>query len=843
MKRFLRSSSLLLLALIVFQPAYSQCVVDYFSLQKKVYISDLIVEGKITHKTSYWDADKHNIYTLNRVEVYTALNGIITSQEIEIVTDGGTVGFERHQASPSLELEIGDEGVFLLVENKIQFEDLVMRNGHEKYRPAASIQSFIKYDRENDLAHGYHEDYTGIESLLLSKIKEYTKEAPIKIQNNGYKKGVRPTAPPAISSFSMDTITAGTRTILTINGSNFGIVRGKGTVGFRDANFGDGRYYTTPYATSYKSWSNTKIEVYVPSRAGTGRVKVTSNFNESGTSTSDVYIPYSHLNAVYVNKAAGIDTSFFMIDQVNDNTKGGYTWQMTTNFAGKKQAVNAFMRSLENWRCGTLMNWDVGSNTTTDATAKDNINIVRFTKFGDSRLGVCWSRWGGCSSGQTLVWYLNELDIEFDSTRNWYYGDGTTPNSQFDFESVSTHELGHGHQLGHVVDKTKIMHYSIGKGDRKTTLHNDDIDAGSYVRDKSKVSNVCGPGKIVPIKLSDCNITKPKTKFTANRNSACPGDFFIVTDATEGIVTSYAWTFDTGGSITSANTKGPFAVKYSTAGNKTIQLITGNDFGTDTFQLVVRVDSAAPDAVDSIGLADVTCIGELRYDIMRPARAESYSWSLSGGGTVNGVSDADTILIDWNQTGGPFTLTVKASNICGESANYSEKTTVKENVVAGFTTTENGLEVTFSNTSTAANSFKWHFGDGDSSSDQNPFYTYKTRGKFKALLTASNECSEDTISKWMDVTWGAGINTLENKRVLTIQPHPIQDQALIGYDFASIPEATFTIIDLNGKLVKSVNLRSGKFVNLERNNLAAGTYLFELRAEGMLIESGKVLFK
>lgn len=841
MKRLLRSLSLFTLLFAVASPTFSQCVVDYFSLQKKVYESDLVVEGKVINKRSYWDANKQNIYTLNLIKVYKGLNGITPVQEIELVTEGGVVGMERHQASPSLELELGEEGVFFLVNNTIPFDEMVMKNGYRKYQGTASIQSFVKYDRDANEAFGYHEKYMGIGSLLLPKIEEYSGFASIKVQNTDESGRIKPTAAPAITSFSVDTINAGTGALLTINGANFQIARGSGMVSFRDANFGDGRFYDVTLKTNYKSWSNSKIEVYVPARAGTGRVKVTNNSAESGISTDDIFIPYSHINALY--GTGSVDTAWYPIDMVNDNTKGGYTWQMTNQFAANTNAVNAFMRALETWRCGTLMNWDVGQNTSTTANARDNINIVRFTKFGDSRLGVCWSRWNGCGSGNNLVWFLQELDIEFDSTRNWYYGDGTTPNSQFDFESVATHELGHGHQLGHVVDNSKIMHYSIGKGDRKTKLHADDIDAGDYVRDKSKVKNICGPSQLVPIKQEDCNITKPKPKFTANRTSACPETFFIFTDASEGIVNTYEWTFDEGASISSANTVGPWAVKYSTAGDKSVRLITGNDFGKDTFTMIVRVDSAAPDAAMEVTVDSITCVGMQTYMIDRPARAETYEWNLSGGGSIQGRNDSSVVSIDWTTAGGPYTLKVKAKNQCGESDWTEGETSVKELAKADFSTTENGLEVTFTNSSTSANMYAWTFGDGESSSDKDPFYTYPTRGKYTAQLIASNECSSDTMTKELDVTWGASVREINGPKYLVIGPNPIRNKATVSYNNASYSELQFVITDIQGKVIENVELKYSVKHTFERGDHASGVYLYELRSKGRTVEAGKLVFE
>jgi hypothetical protein len=49
------------------------------------------------------------------------------------------------------------------------------------------------------------------------------------------------------------------------------------------------------------------------------------------------------------------------------------------------------------------------------------------------------------------------------------------------------------------------------------------------------------------------------------------------------------------------------------------------------------------------------------------------------------------------------------------------------------------LEVNFSNQSVMANSFLWNFGNGETSSEKNPRYQYKSAGKYIATLTIQDE--------------------------------------------------------------------------------------------------------
>jgi len=70
---------------------------------------------------------------------------------------------------------------------------------------------------------------------------------------------------------------------------------------------------------------------------------------------------------------------------------------------------------------------------------------------------------------------------------------------------------------------------------------------------------------------------------------------------------------------------------------------------------------------------------------------------------------------------------------------------------ANFNFVKNGFEVTFTNSSTDATSYSWDFGDGGSSSEVNPVYTYAGEGNYLVTLTAmddngnSHEVSKEVV--------------------------------------------------------------------------------------------------
>lgn len=64
-------------------------------------------------------------------------------------------------------------------------------------------------------------------------------------------------------------------------------------------------------------------------------------------------------------------------------------------------------------------------------------------------------------------------------------------------------------------------------------------------------------------------------------------------------------------------------------------------------------------------------------------------------------------------------------------------------VIAAYTSSQNGLTTTFTNTSSGATSYQWNFGDGNSSTLANPVHTYNLGGNYNVCLIALNSCGDD----------------------------------------------------------------------------------------------------
>ncbi len=132
--------SLFLLSFI----SYSQVhLLDKIPLSKQVADANTIVEGEVISKKSYWDSNKHNIYTVHKLEISKVYKGS-SATHINIVTSGGMVGMRAQQNYPSLTLDKADKGTFILENFNLKLE------GYNENLPLFQVtglsQGYFKYN-------------------------------------------------------------------------------------------------------------------------------------------------------------------------------------------------------------------------------------------------------------------------------------------------------------------------------------------------------------------------------------------------------------------------------------------------------------------------------------------------------------------------------------------------------------------------------------------------------------------------------------------------------------------------------------------------------------------------
>jgi PKD repeat protein len=580
MKRIFTSIYVSLFGILSIQ---AQCVLAPLELKERVENATLIIEAQVGEKKCFWNEDKSMIYTANHLSISKIYKGshLINENGVELITLGGTIGLSALKVHPELELEPGAIGVFLLI----------FKDGF--WMSESGQQGFIKIDKHNGQSSDIFNIYPAFS--IQNTLQTIIGASPILINENLTKITLTSKrAAPSITTFTPSSISAGTSSILTIKGSNFKTIRDTSSVQFKDPDDG-GSSYIKALKRDYISWSDTMIRLVVRTNAGTGKIRVVVGGNGAVESSSNLTVNYAHSNVVhgdtigYENKLIGV------------NIADGYTWRMNKRFYDSIGARGAFVRSLERWRCGTLMNWDTAGTINHSAIKKDNVNVSAWdtsNAMPNGTLAQCFSWYTGCFSGGVLRWYTDEMDIRFrvkpTNLTNWNYTTGNATTSQYHFESVATHELGHGHQLTHVINPSVVMHYNIANGQTKPNLVTSDIDCGTYVLNKSETA-VCGKTTHAKLTSGNCSFVQPVAFFKINNNNPCNGETITYTDSSTGNISGYTWNFGTGATPASANTKGPHQVKYHTSGakNPSLTIITASGNTNYNQSVIVKDDSVS----------------------------------------------------------------------------------------------------------------------------------------------------------------------------------------------------------------------------------------------------------
>lgn len=128
--------------------------------------------------------------------------------------------------------------------------------------------------------------------------------------------------------------------------------------------------------------------------------------------------------------------------------------------------------------------------------------------------------------------------------------------------------------------------------------------------------------------------------------------------------------------------------------------------------------------------------------------ATSYTWSAPGGTIVSGQG-TDTLTVDWGSASG--TVSVVATSASGTCSSLPDSCTltVAPSPIAAFDTLSNGPfhnGYAFVDISTGGSTWYWDFGDGSTSTAQNPSHNYNGSGTYtvQQVVTNASGCI-DTI--------------------------------------------------------------------------------------------------
>jgi len=226
----------------------------------------------------------------------------------------------------------------------------------------------------------------------------------------------------------------------------------------------------------------------------------------------------------------------------------------------------------------------------------------------------------------------------------------------------------------------------------------------------------------------------PQVAFTVSAGSYCEPAEIVFTNTSTGNP-QFSWDFGDGSPLSTVTNP---SHTYTDTGTYPVTLIATTGSCSDTFTLV------PPLLIYPVPAADFTfqppCVNDqVQFnDQTQGAAISTYTWDFGDGSPVSGLASP----VHSYSGSGNYTvqLIVISANNCRDTI---EKTvTVEDKPQVSFIPDQtlgcDSLYVQFTNTGSGAVTYLWTFGDGGTSTQENPLYNYVNPGSYTVQLTAES---------------------------------------------------------------------------------------------------------
>lgn len=127
----------------------------------------------------------------------------------------------------------------------------------------------------------------------------------------------------------------------------------------------------------------------------------------------------------------------------------------------------------------------------------------------------------------------------------------------------------------------------------------------------------------------------------------------------------------------------------------------------------------------------------------------SWNWTFPGGTPATSTIQNPTVVYNAK---GTYNVTLTASNAAGSNTvTINNYITVNDKPIADWDFVADEDIVTFINLSTDGISYLWSFGDGATSTDENPVHVYPGDGTYLVDLTVTNQCGSQSYSQFITI--------------------------------------------------------------------------------------------
>lgn len=202
---------------------------------------------------------------------------------------------------------------------------------------------------------------------------------------------------------------------------------------------------------------------------------------------------------------------------------------------------------------------------------------------------------------------------------------------------------------------------------------------------------------------------------------------------------------------------------------------------------------------------------------------------------LTGVCNGDYYIVSITDPDNDFLESDETNNWAAAPVTLTQQT---GGPLAAFSyTMNNGTQVQFNNPPNITNTYQWYFGDGSSSTNQNPAHVYTTNGQFPVTLIVSSDCGSDTTMHLVTVN-SVGIEESAIAALgYSIYPNPLAESAAISYYLPEKTEVDFELYNTIGEKIygisKGVQDTGHYEFNFDTRNISlhSGVYIMQLKTK------------
>jgi len=361
-------------------------------------------------------------------------------------------------------------------------------------------------------------------------------------------------------------------------------------------------------------------------------------------------------------------------------------------------------------------------------------NLLYSSYFGgpgdDQGFGICLNPAGEayitglCSFGYPVT------SCVYDTTHNGSYDLFVTYiNSTGSAINYSSYYGGSSDDQGYNIANSGNFVYVAGA----TYSTNFPVTPGSYQTTQN------GNRDVVVLKIDVSAASAPPVANFAAANSGCLNEPITFNNSSSNAV-SYEWDFGDGNTDVTQNPTHFF----STPGNYDVKLRVFSGCN-EVDSIVVPIQINASPVIDVVPA--IQCGGDVTFT-NNTAGVSSISWDFGDGTTSSAISPVHTYSGPGNYSA---VVSMTNTNGCSDSILIPINVTASSQASFNATPASCSPSVVFQNTSTAASSFIWLFGDGTSDTSATPQHTYSNPGSYSVFLVSDPATCPDTATATIQI--------------------------------------------------------------------------------------------